>query len=74
MAVGSVILERMRVKQAVRDLLDKLPDDCSLEEVLYHLYVLQRLSQGESEADAGELVTHDQVQRELRRRWLLGDA
>jgi predicted transcriptional regulator len=64
----------MEAKQAVRDLLDKLPDDCTLEEVLYHLYVLQRISQGLVEAEAGELIPHDQVQQELRQRWLLGDA
>ena len=64
----------MQAKQAVRELLDKLPDDCTLEEVVYHLYVLQRLSQGEGEADAGDLIPHDQVQQELRQRWLLGDA
>jgi predicted transcriptional regulator len=64
----------MHAKQAVRDLLDKLPDDCTLEEVVYHLCVLQRLSRGEAEANAGELIPHDQVQQELRQRWLLGDA
>lgn len=64
----------MEAKQAVRDLLDKLPDDCTLDEVLYHLYVLQRVSQGLVEADAGELIPHDQVRDELRRRWLLGDS
>jgi predicted transcriptional regulator len=64
----------MEAKQAVRELLDKLPDDCTIEDVLYHLYVLQRLSQGLAEADAGKLIPHEQVQDELRRRWLLGDA
>ena len=64
----------MEAKQAVRDLLDRLPDDCSLEDVLYHVYVLQRISQGLAEADAGALIPHEEVERELRQRWLLGDA
>jgi predicted transcriptional regulator len=64
----------MGAKQAVRELLDKLPDDCTLDEVLYHLYVLQRISEGLSEADSGELIPHEQVERELRQRWLLGGA
>ena len=64
----------METKQAVREILDKLPDDCTLEEVLYHLYVLQRVSQGLAEANAGELIPHEQVERELRQRWLLDDA
>jgi predicted transcriptional regulator len=64
----------METKQAVRELLAKLPDDCTLDDVLYHLYVLQRVSQGLAEAESGELIPHEQVQQELRRRWLLGDA
>jgi hypothetical protein len=46
----------MEAKQVVRALLDKLPDDCTLEE------------------EAGLLVPHEEVERELRQRWLLGDS
>ena len=62
----------MATKQAVRELLDKLPDDCTLDNVLYHLYVLQRISQGRAEATAGQLIPHEEVERDLRRRWRLG--
>ena len=71
---ASAILRRMEAKQTVRELLDKLPDDCTLDDVLYHLYVLQRISQGLAEADAEELIPHEQVERELRQRWRLDDA
>jgi predicted transcriptional regulator len=64
----------MEAKQAVRELLEKLPDDCTLEDVLYHLYVLQRISQGLADAESGRLIPHEQVEQELRQRWLLGDA
>ncbi len=64
----------MEAKRAVRELLDKLPDDCTLEDVLYHLYVLERVSRGLAEADAGQLIPHSQVEEELRRKWLLGEA
>ena len=60
----------MKVKKAVRDLLDRLPDDCSIEDVLYHLYVLQAVAAGRADADAGRTVSHEDVARELRRRWL----
>ena len=62
----------METKQVVRELLDKLPDDCTHDEVLYHLYVLQRVSQGRAEAKSGQLIPHEEVERDLRRRWLLG--
>jgi hypothetical protein len=40
--------------------------------VLYHLYVLQRIAEGRSEAKEEQLIPHDEVERDLRRRWLHG--
>lgn len=64
----------MTTKDAVRALLDRLPDNCSLEEVQYHLYVLQAVAKGEADEEAGRLIPHEQVAEELRRKWLLGRA
>jgi hypothetical protein len=63
----------MEAKKEVRDLLNRLPDDCTLDDVLYHVYVLQRVSRGVTQADSGELIPHEQVEQELQRRWLLGE-
>jgi predicted transcriptional regulator len=62
----------MSTKDSVRALLDRLPDDCSLEDVLYHLYVVQQVELGLAEADAGNVIPHEQVVQELERRWILG--
>lgn len=62
----------MGTKQRVRALLDRLPDDCSLEDVLYHLYVLHAVEHGREEVARGEAISHDQVAEELRRKWQLG--
>ena len=56
-------------KQVVRDVLESLPDDCSLGDVQYELYMRQRILEGERAANAGELVPHEQVMREAR-EWL----
>ncbi len=62
----------MSTKDSVRALLDRLPDDCSLEDVLYHLYVVQQVELGLAEADAGNVIPHEQVVQEFERRWILG--
>jgi predicted transcriptional regulator len=59
-------------KQRVKDLLDRLPDDCSLEDVVYHLYVIQKVEAGLADVDAARLIPHDVVAAELRRKWLTG--
>ena len=46
-------------KQKVRELLNRLPDDCSVEDVLYHLYVIQKVDAGMADAEAGRLIPHE---------------
>lgn len=64
----------MTAKETVRALLDRLPDDCSLDQVQYHLYVVQALERGRADEEAGPTIPHEQVDAELRRKWLLGHA
>jgi len=51
----------MEAKETVRALLNRLPDDCSLDEVLYHLYVLQEVAKGRADVEAGRTMTHAEV-------------
>ena len=62
----------MEAKQTVRALLDRLPDNCSLDEVLYHLYVLHEIEKGRADADAGRTISHADVTAELRKKWQQG--
>lgn len=64
----------VQTKETVRDLLDRLPDDCTLDDVLYHLYVIQAIDRGLQDVEAGRTISHEQVAEELRRKWLLGAA
>lgn len=64
----------MEAKHAVRALLDRLPDDCSVEDILYHLYVLQAVERGQAEAAAGRTVSQEEVDRTMRARWLRGNG
>jgi hypothetical protein len=57
------------VKTQVRTLLDQLPDDCTIDDLQYHLYVLEKIRIGEEslEKDAG--IPHDEVKTRVR-EWL----
>jgi len=50
-------------KKAVRDLLRKLPDDCSLEDAQYHLYVLQKIERGLGDADEDRVFTQEEADK-----------
>jgi predicted transcriptional regulator len=52
-------------KEQVRKLLDVLPEDASLEDIQYHIYVRQQIDRGLSDIEAGRVVSHDEVVRRL---------
>jgi len=59
-------------KQDVRRVLDGLPEEASLEDIQYHLYVLQRIERGREDVEAGRVLPQDEVERRstlLTRRW-----
>ena len=62
----------MKTKETVKALLERLPDDCSLDDVLYHLYVIQTVEQGQADSKAGRTLSHHEVAEALRRKWLVG--
>ncbi len=62
----------MTTKERVRDLLDRLPDDCSVDDVQYHLYVIQAVERGLKDVDAGRTISHADVAKALREKWVLG--
>lgn len=56
-------------KEEVETLLDKLPDDCSLEDIQYHLYVIEKVRHGLEIADAQGTFPQDEAEKQLS-KWL----
>ncbi len=56
-------------KQQVREVLDALPDDCSLEDIQYHIYVRQKVVGSLNEADQGKTVSQEEAERRMQ-RWI----
>ena len=57
------------VKEEVRELLENLPEDASLEDIQYHIYVRQKIHRGLEAARAGRVITQEEVEKRLA-RWL----
>ena len=63
-------------REVARAVLDSLPEDCSLEDIAYHLYVRAQREKGVGDLDEGRAVPHDEVMREAA-EWIRkreGDA
>ncbi len=63
-------MAQTQTKDVVRELLDRLPDDCTIDDVQYHLYVISSVEHGRAEVAEGKGIPHEQVKMELRRKWL----
>jgi len=53
------------VKNEVQSLLARLPDDCSLEDIQYHLYVVEKVRRGIERAGKEGEVPQREVEERL---------
>ena len=56
------------LKEEIIELIKKLPEDTTLNDVIYHLYVKQKISKGIKEIDKGNSVPHEQVMENAKKR------
>ncbi|MBP6724470.1 MAG: hypothetical protein ACRCVD_08050 [Halioglobus sp.] len=56
-------------KQDVEQLLNQLPDDSTLEDIQYHLYVLEKIKRGQLSIADGKRYSAQEA-RERLSRWI----
>ncbi|HUG17728.1 MAG TPA: hypothetical protein VMM56_02050 [Planctomycetaceae bacterium] len=59
----------MTTKEAVIEMIRRLPDDASLDDIMEELYVRQRILEGLRQADEGQVIPHEEVERRMA-KWL----
>lgn len=57
-------------KQEIASLLKNLPDDCSLEDVQYHLYVIEKVRHGLTIPDKVRKLTQEEAEG-LLSKWVI---
>jgi predicted transcriptional regulator len=53
------------VKREALDAIAKLPDDTDMDEIMYRLYVLDKIRKGREAADQGRTISHEDLKREI---------
>jgi predicted transcriptional regulator len=56
-------------KKEVETMLHHLPDESTLEDIQYHLYVLEKIKRGQNDIANGRSCSHEQAKERLS-RWL----
>jgi predicted transcriptional regulator len=54
-------------KEEVRRMLESLPDNATLEDIQYRIYVRQAIAAGVRDIDQGRIVSQDEVERRMSR-------
>ncbi len=57
------------VKEEVRKMLDRLPDESTYEDIQYHIYVREKIERGLKDIGEGRVVSQEEVERWMA-RWL----
>ncbi|TAN44706.1 MAG: hypothetical protein EPN22_05800 [Nitrospirae bacterium] len=57
------------VKEQAISLIKTLSEDCTYEDIQYHLYVLEKVEKGIKAIDEGKFVSQDEAEKRVR-TWL----
>ncbi len=58
------------IKSKIQSILNQLPDNCSIEDIQYHLYVLEKVRQSLAIAQSDGTISQEQVEG-LLNKWLI---
>jgi len=56
-------------KEEAIQLIRRLPDDTTLEDIQYHLYVQQKVRRGMQDVEEGRVYTQKEVEKRMK-RWV----
>jgi hypothetical protein len=56
-------------KAEVKSMIEGLPEDASLEDIQYHLYVLEKVKRGLERAESEGAIPHEEAKARLS-KWL----
>ena len=51
------------VKEQARQLVEELPDDATFDDLVYQVYVRQKIAAGIKAGEQGRIKSHDEVKR-----------
>ncbi|MFH0775594.1 MAG: hypothetical protein V2A53_08935 [bacterium] len=59
----------LMVKEKVISLVKKMPENSTLEDIMEHLYVKQKILKGQRQLETGQFYTHEEA-KEIMKEWL----
>lgn len=63
-------MQMQTLKQELADLIQNLPDDCTIEDVQYRLYVLSKIRRGEERLANEGGISQEEAEKRLS-KWII---
>ncbi|MBX9257767.1 hypothetical protein H1Q63_28230 [Desmonostoc muscorum CCALA 125] len=54
-------MDRLNIKEEARKLVEKLPENCTWDDLMYEIYVRQVIESGLADSDAGRVTSVQEV-------------
>lgn len=65
-----IIMSRNRIKEEAIELIKKLPENSTWEDIMFHLNVKQQIEKGLEDIKQGRVYSHDEI-KEISGQWIL---
>ena len=52
-------------KQEALNIIGRMPEDSDMDEIMYRLYVLDKIRRGQEAVEQGKTITSEKLQREI---------
>ena len=62
-------MSKATVKEEMKKMLESLPEDCTWEDIQYHIYVREKIERGMAAADAGDIISQQEAEARVD-QWL----
>ena len=56
-------------KDKIENILERMPATIDVEDLIYQLYLLEKLEEGEQDIREGRILSHDQVILRISKKW-----
>lgn len=57
----------MTTKERAKQVIDSLPDDASIDQIMHALYINAKFNRGEQEVRQGQGLSHDEAKARLKK-------
>jgi predicted transcriptional regulator len=59
----------MIAKKQVQDVVERMPEEIDIEDLVYRLYVIEKIEAGRRDVREGKVVSHEEAKKRLLGEW-----